>query len=98
MTPELLLKHSDEATLCPQGCGLDVGVACERALSVRQLRIARGEQPRGYKIGFTNRTIWERYGVYAPMWGPVWDTTVAPTHGTEHRASLAGLVQPRLEP
>jgi 2-keto-4-pentenoate hydratase len=26
---------------------------------------------RGRKIGFTNRTIWERYGVHEPMWGAV---------------------------
>jgi 2-keto-4-pentenoate hydratase len=97
MTPELLLKHSDEATLWPQGCGLDVGVAYERALSVRQLRIARGEQPRGYKIGFTNRTIWERYGVYAPIWGTVWNTTLTFCDG-EGELSLASTCQPRIEP
>ena len=57
MTPELLLRHLDEATLWPAGCGLPVGEAYERALSVRQLRIARGERPRGYKVGFTNRQI-----------------------------------------
>jgi 2-keto-4-pentenoate hydratase len=97
MTPELLLKHSDEATLWPQGCGHDVGVAYERALSVRQLRIARGEQPRGYKIGFTNRTIWERYGVYAPIWGTVWNTTLTFCEG-EGELSLARTCQPRIEP
>jgi 2-keto-4-pentenoate hydratase len=97
MTPELLLKHSDEATLWPQGCGHDVGVAYERALSVRQLRIARGEQPRGYKIGFTKRTIWERYGVYAPIWGTVWNTTLTFCDG-EGELSLARTCQPRIEP
>lgn len=69
MTPALPLRHLDDATPWPPGCGLDVAQACERALSVRQLRLRRDEQPRGYKIGFTNRTIWERYGVYAPMSG-----------------------------
>ena len=28
------------------------------------------------KIGFTNRTIWSRYGVYQPMWAHVWTHTV----------------------
>ena len=34
-------------------------------------RTARGERPIGWKIGFTNRTIWDEYGVYArlPAWG-----------------------------
>jgi 2-keto-4-pentenoate hydratase len=30
---------------------------------------ARGER----KLGFTNRTIWEQYNVYAPIWGYVYD-------------------------
>jgi 2-oxo-3-hexenedioate decarboxylase len=97
MTPELLLKHADEATLWPAGSGLDVGLAYERALSVRQLRLRRGEQPRGYKIGFTNRTIWDRYGVYAPIWGTVWNTTLSFCDG-EGELSLAGTCQPRIEP
>jgi 2-keto-4-pentenoate hydratase len=77
MTPEQLLAHYDDASCWPAGCGLDVSVAYERALSVRQLRIARGERPRGFKVGFTNRNIWRRYEVFAPIWGTVWDTTLA---------------------
>ena len=76
----------------------DVPAAYRIADEIRRRRIARGERPLGYKIGFTNRGIWPRYGVYGPMWGPVWDTTVTQLAGTEHTASLAGLVQPRLEP
>jgi 2-oxo-3-hexenedioate decarboxylase len=97
MTPELLLRHLDEATPWPAGCGLSVGEAYERALSVRQLRIARGEQPRGYKVGFTNRGIWPRYGVFAPIWGTVWNTTLSYCEG-EGELSLAGTCQPRIEP
>jgi len=40
------------------------------------LRTARGERLVGRKIGFTNRNIWAEYGVCAPMWGFVFDTTV----------------------
>lgn len=97
MTPEQLLHHYDTAAFWPQGCGLDLDSAYERALSVRQLRIARGEQPRGFKVGFTNRTIWPRYGVYAPVWGTVWDTTLSFCEG-EGEVALAGTTQPRLEP
>ena len=97
MTPELLLRHIDEATLWPAGSGLSLGEGYERALSVRQLRIARGEQPRGYKVGFTNRTIWPRYGVFAPIWGTVWNTTLTFCDG-EGEVSLAGTCQPRIEP
>jgi 2-keto-4-pentenoate hydratase len=97
MTPEVLLRHIDEATLWPQPCGLELGPAYERALAVRQLRIRRGEQPRGYKVGFTNRTIWARYGVYAPIWGTVWNTTLSFCEG-QGEVSLAGTCQPRIEP
>jgi 2-oxo-3-hexenedioate decarboxylase len=78
------------------------GLTLEQAFSVaealRERRIARGDEPCGYKIGFTNRTIWPRYGVYAPIWAPVWRSTVTLLGGTEVNVSLAGLVQPRLEP
>lgn len=97
MTPELLLRHTDEGTPWPHGCGLTVAEAYERALSVRQLRLARGEQPRGYKIGFTNRMIWPRYGVHAPIWGTVFNTTLVFCEG-EGELSLSGLCQPRIEP
>ena len=70
------------------------GVADE----IRSLRIARGERPLGYKIGFTNRGIWARYGVYGPIWGPVWDTTVERADNAVASVSLARLVEPRLEP
>jgi 2-keto-4-pentenoate hydratase len=68
---------------------------------VRALRIARGEQPRGFKIGFTNRTIWPRYNVCAPIWGTVWDTTLQHGDGadeTEIAVALTHTCQPRLAP
>lgn len=65
---------------------------------LRQMRFARGERPLGYKIGFTNRGIWARYGVHHPIWGPVWDSTTTLLDGASHITSLDGLSQPRLEP
>ncbi len=101
MTPDLLLQHLDRGTPWPAGCGLTVVDAYQRALGVRRLRIARGERPRGYKVGFTNRTIWARYGVSGPIWGTVWDTTLAFSDGGgdgEAEVSLAATCQPRIEP
>jgi 2-keto-4-pentenoate hydratase len=97
MTPEQLLLHHDQGKLWPAASGLDLASAYERALSVRQLRIGRGEQPRGFKVGFTNRQIWSRYQVYAPIWGTVWDTTVQFCDDVGE-VSLAATCQPRLEP
>jgi 2-oxo-3-hexenedioate decarboxylase len=96
-TADQLLRHYDHASFWSQGCGLDVNAAYEQALAVRELRIARGEKPGGYKVGFTNRTIWPRYQVYAPIWGTVYETTL---HFCDGRGelSLAGTCQPRLEP
>ena len=78
--------------------GFDLDAAFAVGDLLRQRRIARGERPLGWKIGFTNRGIWDRYGVHAPIWGPVWDTTTMLLDGTTVEASIASLSQPRLEP
>jgi 2-oxo-3-hexenedioate decarboxylase len=78
--------------------GFDLDDAFRVADTIRSRRIAAGERPRGYKIGFTNRSIWPRYGVHAPIWAPVWSSTLELLEGAESTLSLAGLVQPRLEP
>ena len=101
MTPQQLLDHADSGELWPAGtgaCGFtDLSGAYQAALAVRALRIARGEVPRGFKIGFTNRTIWRRYNVFAPIWGSVWNTTVTSCDNTSS-ISLDRLAQPRIEP
>ena len=88
--------HAALPTSQQSGFSLADGYAV--ADEIRSRRIARGEHPRGYKIGFTNRSIWPKYGVFAPVWAPVWDSTLTLLDGTDARLSLAGLVQPRLEP
>ena len=97
LTPQQLLAHHDDNRYWPEGCGLTVQEAYAQALAVRALRIARREQPVGFKVGFTNRTIWERYGVYAPIWGTVWDTTLRFCDGAGE-LDIAGTSEPRLEP
>jgi len=97
MTPEQLLRHYDHASYWSQGCGVEIDAAYEQALAVRQLRVARGEPPAGFKIGFTNRNIWPRYQVFAPIWGTVYQTTLSYCEGAGE-VSLAGTCQPRLEP
>ncbi|HYD94963.1 MAG TPA: fumarylacetoacetate hydrolase family protein [Noviherbaspirillum sp.] len=101
MTPNALLDCQDQGRLWPHPPGAvggaDLDAAYQQALAVRALRVARGERPVGYKIGFTNRTIWTRYNVFAPIWGPVWDSSVRHCDGSG-TLSLAGTCQPRLEP
>jgi len=61
-------------------------------------RRREGWQAVGRKIGFTNRTIWDRYGVWQPMWAHVWAHTVHQAEVGKARLPLGGFVQPRLEP
>ncbi len=61
-------------------------------------RIAQGWQAVGRKIGFTNRNIWPRYGVYEPIWGTVYDQTLIVAQGGRATVSLEGLAHPRIEP
>jgi 2-keto-4-pentenoate hydratase len=97
MTPHALLSHYDSAQLWPAATGLDAPTAYQRALQVRALRMARGEVPCGYKIGFTNRSIWPRYNVFAPVWGAVYSTTLSFCDG-QGSIALQGICQPRIEP
>ena len=101
MTPEELLAHHDNAQpwepTTANAPAPDVAQAYQLQLAVRKLRQARGENPRGFKIGFTNRGIWLRYNVFAPIWGTVWNTTLTFCE-TTGSVSLAGTCQPRIEP
>jgi 2-oxo-3-hexenedioate decarboxylase len=101
LAAELLDAH-DAAQLVPLPSERPGGLSVEQAYAagerLRRARIARGERPLGYKIGFTNRNIWPRYKVFEPIWAPVWDSTVQLLEGTDAAVSLQGLVQPRIEP
>jgi len=77
--------------------GLTVEDAYRVSAALNAMRRARGEKPLGRKIGFTNRTIWPEYGVYAPIWGFVYDSTVHAL-GATAALSLAGFAEPRIEP
>ncbi|HUG76211.1 MAG TPA: decarboxylase [Burkholderiales bacterium] len=74
----------------------EAGYAASRAL--HEHRLAQGWKPVGRKIGFTNRSLWPRYGVYEPIWGTVYDRTLIEASGGRASVSLAGLVNPRIEP
>ena len=77
----------------------DLTAAYDVAAAVARRRVARGEQPVGWKIGFTNRTIWDEYGVHAPIWGRMYHSTVREVAFNETiECPLHGLAEPRLEP
>src|SRR5215475_2501674 len=77
--------------------GLTVEDAYRILARLCELRTARGERVIGRKIGFTNRTIWAEYGVYAPMWGFMFASTVRDLEACD-TLSLAPFAEPRIEP
>jgi len=101
LADELIALHAAPREVPPftaQHPGLtpEAGYAAARAL--HEHRLALGWQPAGRKIGFTNRTLWLRYGVHEPIWGTVYDRTLLFSKNNSCSVSLAALVQPRIEP
>lgn len=80
--------------------GFDLETAYHVAAEVTRMRAAAGARRVGWKIGFTNRTIWDEYGVHAPIWGPMWSTTVIEVDPGRGPLPLpvSQLAEPRIEP
>ncbi|WP_028028659.1 2-keto-4-pentenoate hydratase [Gemmobacter nectariphilus] len=77
---------------------LTVPDAYRIAFDLMGRRIARGERPIGWKIGFTNRTIWDEYDVHAPIWGVMYDSGLTIATGAQADCRIAHLHEPRIEP
>ena len=97
----LIAAYDAASTLAPittEAADFDVAAAYDVLFEIERRRRAQGWVPVGRKIGFTNRTIWPRYGVYQPMWAHTWKHTVQ--HARDGSATLAldRFVQPRIEP
>jgi len=60
-----------------------------------QRRIARGEQPKGIKLGFTSRAKMLQMGVDSLIWGLLTDAMVEEEGGT---VQLGRYIHPRVEP
>jgi 2-oxo-3-hexenedioate decarboxylase len=99
---DALIAAYDTATTLPPitANAPDFSVADGYAVlhDIETRRRAQGWKAVGRKIGFTNRTIWPRYGVYQPMWAHVWTHTVHFARDGKAALPLNGLVQPRIEP
>jgi 2-keto-4-pentenoate hydratase len=98
---QTVLEAVDGGTQIEPFTARDAGFSEADAYAVtaklRELRIERGEKPLGRKIGFTNRNIWAEYGVFQPIWGDVYDTTLRNvTQGD--RVEISQLPEPRIEP
>lgn len=108
LSAEILLDACDRARILERDAYVslrDLARAEALQTGIEVARIARGERPVGYKIGFTNRSIWPLYGVFHPIWGPVWNTTLRIVDERSDGAAadpveidLSRFAQPRLEP
>ncbi len=76
----------------------DTARAYQVTARVHAARVARGERPVGRKIGFTNRNLWDEYGVREPIWGFVYDTTIFQAQGGHASLAVDGFAEPRIEP
>jgi 2-oxo-3-hexenedioate decarboxylase len=97
----LIAAYDTATTLPPVTAGApDFSVADGYAVlaDIEARRRAQGWQSVGRKIGFTNRTIWPRYGVHQPMWAHVWSHTVHLANNGHATLDLRSFVQPRIEP
>jgi 2-oxo-3-hexenedioate decarboxylase len=97
-----LIAAYDTATTLPPitagAPGFSVADGYAVLAEVEARRRAQGWRSVGRKIGFTNRTIWSEYGVWAPMWGYVYDSTVHDAADGNARLAIGHLLQPRIEP
>jgi 2-oxo-3-hexenedioate decarboxylase len=95
---EALAARRQIAPLTDRDPAFDLAAAYRVTAAIRSLREARGERVLGRKIGFTNTTIWDEYGVHAPIWGFVYDTTLFRLADLSGPFGLSRLVEPRIEP
>lgn len=81
---------------------LSMSDAYEIAKTIADIRIAHGEIMVGRKIGFANRKFHAQHGLIglagAPSWSPLFDTTVRYVEENHGVQSLAGALQPRIQP
>lgn len=92
------LRHTRQiAPFSARAAGLSVEDAYHVTPLVRQMYEAGGARVVGRKIGFTNRTIWAQYGVYAPIWGYMFDRSVQTLADVE-ALPLESFSEPRIEP
>ena len=77
--------------------GLDLQTAYRISEAVQSRRKASGDRCIGRKIGFTNFHMWKAYDVKAPVWGPMYESSVnSLQEGGD--LSLEGFPNPKIEP
>jgi 2-keto-4-pentenoate hydratase len=78
--------------------GFDVNDAYAVARTIHDEHMAQGARPLGRKIGFTNPAMWARYGVGAPVWAYMYNSTLRYLTPATASCSLWRFVAPKIEP
>ncbi|GKQ52030.1 2-keto-4-pentenoate hydratase [Bradyrhizobium sp. Ce-3] len=90
-------SHSQIQTFSSRPDGITLAQAYQVTPLLRAAFEARGERITGRKIGFTNRQMWQAYGVDSPVWGYATSRTTRDLADTQVMA-LDDLCEPRIEP
>ena len=69
--------------------------AYRTALEIKEIRENKKEKASGIKVGFTNKTIWDKYSVNAPIYGFMYSSTVL---NTKQSFSPEKFLEPKFEP
>ncbi len=90
-------SHRQITPFSSRPAGLTLDHAYQVTPLLRGAFEARGEKIAGRKIGFTNRELWEVYGVRSPIWGYVTNHTM---HAMADRKAMAAtdFLEPLIEP
>jgi 2-keto-4-pentenoate hydratase len=72
--------------------------AYEVSQLIHEARLSEGFVPVGRKIGFTNPEMWSLYGVREPIWGYMYDKTVARLSDQQSPCSLGRFTEAKIEP
>ncbi len=91
MTETFLYAEAAGALVEPPSIsdGLTLDDAYRIGAAIARSRIDRGWRFRGWKVGFTNRRIWSKWGLHQPILGPVYAETIFDA-GADGGGALAG--------
>lgn len=95
---ELLGSEQQIAPFSALHSDFQLDEAYRAAALLRDMRQALGVNPIGRKIGFTNPTVRDIYGISGPIWNYMFDSTVYDLNSVAERFALSGFAEPRIEP
>jgi 2-oxo-3-hexenedioate decarboxylase len=97
-----LLRARDEAKVVPNPSRheptFDLARGYQVGHALHQQLAGRGYRPVGRKIGFTNPSTWQEFGVDTPVWAHVYDRSLFFAVNGRYTLSLQATVDPRIEP